>query len=142
MRLTATAFITTALACGPAHAQEAQLGRLSWAAFYCATLAGQANEQSEQERLFILGYQSGLSFINALQEGRVTEEQTDATVPLIVMLSLSGPTPDFMLGRVYEAAAEKAYDDVSGELDQILGPEMRRSVAMGLFESNNCILLR
>lgn len=142
MRLIATACIMTALACGPANAQEAQLGHLSWAAFYCATLAGQANEQSEQERLFILGYQSGLSFVDALQEGRVTEEQIDATVPLVVMLSLSGPTPDFMLGRLYEAAAEKAYDDVSGEFERVISPEIRRSVAMGLFSSNNCILLR
>lgn len=142
MRLAATAFILTLLACGQANAQDAQLGRLSWSAFHCASLASQANEPEEQERLFSLGYQSGLTFIEAVRAGHISDDDLRATVPVGFLMGMRGPTPDFMLGRIYEAAVGEAYDDVSEDSVNSLDAETRRFFATNLFQRNNCVLLR
>lgn len=144
MRLAAHSLALIALLSSPASAQEAHLGRLSWSAFHCSSLASQSAQADEQQRLFQVGYESGLRYIEAVRAGRVTEEQVRSETPIGFSLGLGGPSPDFMLGRIYETAADKAYDDVTEQIStpNAFDAEIRQVVAGNLFQQSNCTLLR
>lgn len=142
MRLGIVAAALAAIIPTSATAEDAQLGRLSWSAFHCSSLASQSDQTEEQERLFSLGYESGRQFIAALQGGRISRQDADANVPIGFLFGLAGPSPDFMLGRIYEAAADEAYRDVSELSEGSPDPAVRRITASNLFQQSNCALLR
>lgn len=140
------------LAALPAYAQsKADLGRKSWSAFECSVLAELAGKRSEQERLFTVGLTSGREFIEALRNGEIQENDVRSSVPLLMLMRLGGPSTDFMIGRIYEAAVGTAYDDIVKKGDNGLelpiekwrmDDELKKMRADLLYLRGNCSLIR
>jgi hypothetical protein len=91
----------------------ARLGARVWTVFGCSALASQAHNRKERERLFMLGYNDGHKFIQTLSQGKIKNEDLNHYTPAVVLLSLQGPTDDFMLGTMYEHALKPMPDNPS-----------------------------
>ena len=117
------------------------MAKSTWSAFECSALADQSQNKQEQERLFKYGYQQGLTFIDAIRENKINKEDLSTEVPLMMGLLLQGPTPDFMLGRVFEGAVESALDNVFKTGDTFNSDEMQKNIAKNEFWKRNCQLI-
>jgi hypothetical protein len=115
----------------------AVMGRSVWSAFECSSLASTMRNPNEQERLFQLGYKNGLAFIAAIQAQKIEREHITEEVPIGVMFLLEGPTPDFILGRIYEAAQGDAHNGV----DLLGAANVQKTQAQGRYDKQNCRLL-
>ena len=102
-------------------------------------------------RLFTLGYSSGQRFVAAAAAGTITAEEANSIVPMVVGFLMAGPSEEFILGRVFESAANQGYDEVvkhdaSGmylELkDWVSDDELKASIASNKYMRGNCELLR
>jgi hypothetical protein len=115
---------------------------LSWEAFECSSLASKAGDTEEQARLFILGYKEGLEFIKAVQKKKVTNEDLNSEIPVGFLLRLEGPTPDFMLGRIFEAAQENALEKVYYTNGKYNSSEAQKQIAEDELRKRNASYLR
>ena len=143
-------FAVLALIATPALAEEqsdARAARVMWSAFECFQFAQMSADRGNAKRLFELGYGAGQRFLTALEAGEISEEEARATVPIGVTFLLGGPTHDFIIGRVFEAATGKAYDSIVKEselgltlpVDEwIQDDELRRSRAQLHYLRGNC----
>ncbi|TXL62467.1 hypothetical protein [Zeimonas arvi] len=104
-------------------------------------MASQLGDAGEAERLFLLGYREGLAFIASVQAGKIPHEIMRTEVPWLMKLLLQGPTPDFMLGRVYEAAVDSALEDVLKTGDRLNDEELKKSIATRKYHNWNCKIL-
>lgn len=125
-----------------AEAATPDQAALSWAAFECATFAEHSGERAQQERLFNLGLASGREFIVAMQRHEFTDEQVNNSAPVGFLLSLGGPSVDFMLGVVFAHASQHGFERITERAGQRLDRELMQVVAGNLFRENNCALLR
>lgn len=125
------------------YAQEpgALLGREAWSAFSCAALAGVMEQDEKQERLFSLGLRSGRAFLQGIQDGVITSDDVRKSVPLMVTLLLSGPSHDFILGRIYSSAEDYILDDVFVTGGQYNPDELQKSIAKNKYRDRNCEIL-
>jgi len=120
----------------------------SLVAFQCATLASFAKNTEEAERLFLYGYEQGKAFIGAISEKNITEEEVQKA-PLSILLTLQGPNPDFMLGRIYEYASESTYDSITDRMKKegvsetylLTNVQLRGSWARNMFNEQHCSLI-
>lgn len=117
------------------------MGRSAWSAFECSVLAEKSKNQAEQERLFNFGYSQGLKFIGAIQENKIKEEDLSKEVPIAMILLLEGPTPDFMLGRIFDSALEHVLRDVYKTDDEFNSPEVLETIAKNKYWNKNCRLI-
>lgn len=122
-------------------ASYAQMAKATWSAFECSSLASKLKKPTEQERLFKFGYSQGKDFIAALQAGKIKREDLSSNAPVGVLFLLEGPTPDFMLGRIYESAQENALKDVYRVGDHFNADEEQELAASNKFASSNCQLI-
>jgi hypothetical protein len=136
---------------GDAHAggemAKAELSRRMMSAFECSVYAGMANLKDEEKRLFELGLADGREFLRAVRTGAISQETLKTAVPLLgVQMLMSGPSEDFMLGRMYEGVAESAFNKIyETPLDAIgrdAPSERDRSVAKVKFVNANCAFIR
>jgi hypothetical protein len=145
----------TLLSWSPALAQtteveKARLARTMWSAFQCATYAELSKDQKEQERLFLIGVKAGRDFLEALKNGQISRETASNEVPIGVIGLLGGPSPDFIVGRVFENATRDAYDQIvsmeNGLLLEhpkwVMDEELRKTKAESFYQSRNCILVK
>lgn len=121
--------------------EYAAMGKAVWNAFECSTLAEKSKNPKEQERLFKYGYAKGLEFIKAIQAEKVKREDLSKGTPLIMLMLLQGPTPDFMLGRVFEGALDYALEDVFKTGEHFNSYEVQESIAKNKFWKQNCQLI-
>jgi len=121
--------------------EYAAMGKATWSAFECSVLAEKSKNSKEQERLFKYGYSQGLKFIEAIQNNKVKREDLSSEAPLMMLLLLQGPTPDFMLGRVFEGALDSALKDVYKTVEQFNSDEMQETIAKNKFWKQNCQLI-
>ena len=91
-------------------------GRVAWSAFECSTYAELSNDTREQSRLFQVGYTAGKKFVDGVQLKTIPNEVIQEA-PVGLLLSLGGPSTDFMLGRIFSAATGDAFDAVVKEDD-------------------------
>jgi hypothetical protein len=130
--------------------RDINLGRVMWSAFPCATYAEMSEDLAEQERLFEVGYEAGRAFLTSVEEGTISDEELQRS-PTVVLLLLGGPTIDFILGRIFQSAADNAYDnvvkrDLAGGL--ITNPsewaedELAVERAKTKFHQSNCAVVR
>ena len=118
-----------------------------WEAFTCATYAEVVEDGDEQKRLFVIGLDVGREFVDKVKSGGFEENAADKT-PVAVLLRLGGPTTDFVVGRIYEGAAEYAHDKVTkGDNAAVFDPtlqteEGKKIWANTLFSRSNCSLLK
>jgi hypothetical protein len=114
----------------------ALMGKRAWVAFECAALALTAKNETENRRLFTLGYEQGKAFVQALQSGKIEEQHLNSNVPMSVLFKLEGPNIDFMLGRIWEGAYEKATKAIhAADWDRWV------SLAQNQFVKQNCGLM-
>lgn len=114
--------------------EYASMGKASWSAFECAVLAEKSNKTKEQERLFRYGYKQGKLFLDAIRLKKIKPDDISKDVPVYFPMLLSGPSIDFMLGRVYEFIVGLVYK-------QLPSTKETASVAEGLFWEKNCQLI-
>jgi hypothetical protein len=140
-----TALLFLSLFAANAAAQSSRdfavMGRSLWSAFECSSLASQMKDPNEQERLFKFGYKSGLAFVSALQSQKIERKHISEEVPIGVMFLVQGPTPDFILGRIYEAAQDEAVKDVIKTGDQLNSADVQKMLAQSKFNRQNCRLI-
>ena len=117
------------------------MARATWSAFECSSLASKSGDPIEQERLFLFGYDQGKKFIAAVQSKQVKEQDLSGEVPLMMLLLLQGPSADFMLGRVFEAAQESVLKDVYKTGEVFHDDEAQKSNAGNKFWKLNCQLI-
>jgi hypothetical protein len=110
--LAALILITASAPSRAETSKELALAGHAWAAFECSGLASTAQNSSEGQRLFELGFKQGKRFIEALVKSTVTDEDVRSTVPLGFTLVIFGPSADFVLGRAWEKAFENAHKNV------------------------------
>lgn len=116
----------------------AQKAMASWSAFECSSLASKVGKQKEQERLFLYGYEQGMTFISALQTKKIEQKDLSSESPWAMLLLLEGPNPDFMLGRIYASAQDSALKDVFKTGDHFNSDEEQRVIALNEFRKMNC----
>ncbi len=121
--------------------EYAVMSRSAWSAFECSALAAQFKDTKEQERLFVYGYKEGKTFIAALQARKIDQRDLSSETPWLMGLLLEGPTPDFMLGRMYEAAQEAALKPVLKTANSLNPDDLRRTLAQNEYNKMNCRLI-
>ncbi|MDX1376490.1 MAG: hypothetical protein R3357_13050 [Burkholderiales bacterium] len=117
------------------------MAQSAWSAFQCSVLAEKANNMAEQKRLFQYGYAQGQKFIAALESGSAKKDDVPGAAPFGMLLLVRGPTPDFALGRVFEAALRAALEDVFASGDAYASESMQESAATREFWKRNCSLI-
>lgn len=129
----------------PAMAQDsatyAQMAKATWSAFECSSLASKLKKPTEQARLFKFGYSQGKDFIAALQTGKIKRDDLSSNAPVGILFLLEGPTPDFMLGRIYESAQDNALKEIYRVGDHFNTGEEQELAASNKFASSNCQLI-
>lgn len=121
--------------------EYAQMAKATWSAFECSSLASKAGNPKEQERLFLYGYEQGKKFISAVQAKKVDQKDLSSEAPLIMLLLLQGPNPDFMLGRVFESAQDSALKEIFKTGDHFNSNEEQKAIAKNNFWNLNCQLI-
>jgi hypothetical protein len=133
-----------------ASVEDAKAARVMWTAFECGTyaeLAGKADRASDH---YATGLDAGRRFYAALEAGTITEEELSQHAPFILTSLDAGPSVDFILGRVFQLAADAANADVTKEdrsglplpMDEwLLEPRMIALRANQLYITGNCDLL-
>ncbi|MDT8429372.1 MAG: hypothetical protein RQ757_11455 [Pseudomonadales bacterium] len=125
-------------------------GRLMWSAFTCATFAELSGNEEEQTRLFAVGYAVGTEFVREVKEKTISESEFNAA-PVGVLLTLGGPSVDFIVGRIFENAMNDAFDSVVKEDSNGLTipdptkwarDELKAIRAENKYHNSNCELLR
>jgi len=135
------ALALTNIAMAQTSKDYAKLGRSAWNAFECSALASKAKNPQEQERLFRYGYDQGLRFIDAVRSGDIERQDVSAAVPLAMALRLQGPTADFALGRIFEAAQKSALDSIFKAGETVVSDELQLTLARNEFLNRNCTKL-
>lgn len=137
-------FSTSAILAGEADAKAA---RVMWSAFLCSQYSSIKKDQVETQRLFKVGYAAGQRFLAAALAGTITQEETKSTVPMAVGFRMSGPTTEFVLGRIFESATNDAFgsivekDENGVMLDMknwIMDETLRASIAETKYSKANC----
>ena len=143
--------LVTGLSGANAAEEDARAAKVMWTAWLCSTYAELSGDVEEQRRLFTLGYSSGQRFVAAAAAGTITAEEANSIVPMAVGFLMAGPSEEFILGRVFESAANQGYDDVvkhdaNGtylELkDWVNDDDLKASIATNKYMQGNCELLR
>ena len=116
----------------------------------CSVWASMTNDRAGSEDQFEKGLQSARMFIEAARAGKISESDWDETVPVGVALTMSGPSNDFIAGRMFGFISDDAYDQVAKRdaNGQILPPEeyilvqaVQSVIASNLLEKSNCSVL-
>ena len=130
---------------GHAQAQTSReyavMGRSAMSAFICSTLSAHVRNAKEQERLFLYGYKQGLAFLSALQSQKIDRKDINEEVPVGVVFLLQGPTPDFILGRIFEASQEAALKNVLMTAGQMNSDDVQKLLAQSEYGKQNCRLI-
>ncbi|MCC6295962.1 MAG: hypothetical protein IT469_04570 [Pseudomonadales bacterium] len=109
-----------------------------------------SGNKKAQERLLEAGYNAGRAFIDGAKSKTIAEAEF-REAPLGVVMRLFGPTTDFIMGRIFEAAMDEAIDKVvkrDAEGFPILDPsrwannELKKVKAENQFHQSNCALIR
>jgi hypothetical protein len=108
----ALAFLCT---CSFAYAGDTKVvesGSKAWASFECSTYAAFANKNEDSKELFKVGYQQALVFLDAVESKKITEQDLHSSAPIGILFVMSGPSKEFIAGRIYEAANNHASDEI------------------------------
>ena len=107
-----------------------------FAAFECAVLAEMSEDENRQSSYLNLAMEAGYSFFASLEAG-APDLDIPQGIPAGVLWNMSGPNPDFAMGRIYEAAAENVLDDLGFFPDDDAG----RTLVNVEISKRNCDLL-
>jgi len=144
MRIFALVSILGFLFTNPAMGENSKdyvlMSQATWRAFECSYMASKIDNPKEQERLFLFGYDQGQKFIAALESKKVKKEYFSAKAPGGIVDNLWGPTPDFVLGRIFQATQESAFDAIWPD-SQMYTKEPGKIRAENKFREMSCELI-
>lgn len=133
-------------------AEVGQLAANSWALLECGSIAWFAEDNKNAQSFFDRGLAKGKDFIEQAKARPGDRKAILDKVPMIMSMRLQGPSPDFMLGRVWEATLEYTDDELNGrdtwshqQRDPKAAPvtgELRKATAAQRFRDRNCELLK
>ena len=123
---------------GQTSEEYAAMGQKLWAAFECGALAEHAGRIEESTRLYKMGYDHGKTLLDALRAGKVDEQASGKLPPAVLFMLDGGPTVDFILGRIFEAAMQETSQQVLGATNN---KETQKIIAGQNFVKRNCGLL-
>jgi hypothetical protein len=136
--LAATLLTTRALA--QTSLDYAKMSRKVWSLFECTVLVGYTDNETEAERLFLLGYETGTTFVEALRAGKIKREDLRNHIPWTMGEKLSGPKAEFAVGRLFESiqgyTVKEIWEDTGSNED------LRKSKALSTYEKQNCSFLK
>jgi hypothetical protein len=120
---------------------ESPYATRGWNYMICSALASYANKQVEARKLFREGYRATKVLGEGIRDGKITVEEASHSLPIQAWARLQGPSPDFIAGRLFEAAHEEAR--------ALLGPnpqseddlQNQRALATSEFGTANCVNL-
>ena len=116
---------------------KARLARTVWSAFQCSTFAEMSGDKKEQARLFLVGLEAGRDFLEALKSGQISDDAMSKEVPVGVTLALQGPSPDFILGRIFENAVGAL------EISQWAKDDgLKKTKAQTEYGKHNCVFIK
>ncbi|NVM42779.1 hypothetical protein HWX16_20920 [Ochrobactrum intermedium] len=138
------ALLSFATAAHPQTSKEfALMARKSWAAFECAALAAQAQDQTEHERLFKIGYEMGKRAIEAALADKISKDDAMSSMPWGFTMAMAGPSPDFMLGAIWRDAYRNSETDVSRDMfSKPIDTSLWKTNAQTKFQKTNCALIQ
>lgn len=122
----------------------------AWNAMTCAIFAGMSGQDGEQIRLEQLALSEGRRFLSAARNSAIDREDFESRVPMAFYGRMTGPSVDFALGRVWEAA-EDYTGDVLWQRNQMIfrSPDYKfpdndtiRMRAHDQYSAGNCAALR
>lgn len=125
-----------------AHGADARDARLVWSSFQCATYAEYSGDQTERERLFTLGVATARTLIDAIRNHEIADADLQREAPIGLLLSLGGPSTDFMVGVIFAHVSDDAFDEINRETGNSSDRDLRHVVASNLFQHHNCTLIR
>jgi hypothetical protein len=149
--IAALAAMTAGLPAAYCAEDDARAAQVMWNAWLCSIYAELKGDADEQGRLFTLGYSKGKQFIDAAAAGTITPDEGRTIVPMAVGMLMAGPSQEFVLGRIFESAAGRAFDHVATEdadgmplapADYIVDDELKASIATTKYMGSNCELIR
>jgi hypothetical protein len=110
-----------------------RLSKLTLSAMECANLAP---SEADFQRLFEVGLSSGKKFLDLLS--KLSPEESKTASPNLAMLwrGVSGPSTDFVLGRVFEQMTTIAYKSLGEDTSKW---DRDKSVR---YSVKNCMLIR
>jgi hypothetical protein len=108
--------------------EHALVGELGWKLMVCSTLASYAGKTDEARELFQLGYKTTSAFAVAFLAREVHVEHVASTLPFGAWARLAGPSPEFISGRLFEAAQTESLSRIQ-ELPMSTEEFRRRKVA-------------
>jgi hypothetical protein len=144
MRTVVLAALALLLFCPPTFADSsmdyALKSKRSYAAFECAALSlhGKMNE-TKGKQLFLLGYNEGKEFYQAIKEKKISEEDLKNIMPIAFRLVNAGPSVDFSLGMLWEKVVNEVFDDLNK--DGAFDEDSIKTNASRKFWKQNCDLL-
>jgi hypothetical protein len=112
LAVTLTVIIASTTHAAEADAKKAMIMLTHW---QCYTWASMHDNTAAVERHFVAGLEAGNVFMDAAIAGMITPEEARANVPVMVSLTMQGPTKDFILGRLFESIQGDAYDEITAE---------------------------
>jgi hypothetical protein len=119
----------------------ALMAKQAWAAFECSSLASVSDDTKEQERLFAYGFAQGKRFLAALRDKKIQQSDLSNIAPMGFLMAAQGPSPDFIMGRVFENAQENALKNVFAEDGKLHSKQQQKVIAEGRYNRANCRLL-
>ncbi|MFQ6238253.1 hypothetical protein [Sinorhizobium meliloti] len=107
--------LLTLMMAGSASAseQDARLSRLAWSAFECHELARISGDDGEKDRLFKVGLDASMTFVEKFRAGEISEDDRFMHVPGGISRAMEGPSVEFVVGRIYQVVAGNTYEDVT-----------------------------
>ncbi len=95
-----------------AEVEKVHLARLTAAAFTCGMWASMKGDKPRMKTLYEDGIRAGRDFLKAFRDNKVTQEDLNKHAPMAVLFLLEGPSDDFIVGRIFEAATNDAFDRI------------------------------
>jgi len=124
--------------------EYALMGARIWPAVKCSTWASYLDKKEESQKLFVLAYSDGQEFMDAVRADKISDEDWNNTIPMIIGLTMrdGGPSNDFMLGRIFDNAQSSAFEVLNMTDGKYNSDDVKKLIAETEFQKANCDLIR
>ena len=129
---------------GGAQTDVAMEASRSIAFFTCFVFASEMKDPKLIEQHFNRGVTSIRTFLKAAEDKKISREDWNAKVPILISLNLSGPTSEFIAGRIFQNVLDATYKDTfckKGWPNCETDKELMRLQAQNSYSKQNCDLL-
>ncbi len=134
-----------------AELEKVHLARLTATAFTCGMWASMNGDKPRMKTLYEDGIRAGRDFLKAFRDNKITREDLNKHAPMAVIFLLEGPSDDFIVGRIFEAATNDAFDRVVKQdkngvslnaSEWIHDDKLKAVLAQTRYQNANCDLVR